>query len=498
MARARIAGRRPGSLAAALALLAGLIAAALLAGAGSHATAQQLAAGAHRPNIIVVMTDDQNVGDDKVMKRVQHDLVNRGVTFENFFATFPLCCPSRTTYLTGQYAHNHGVESNTPRTGGGFPAFDDSKTTAVALHRDGYEVAQIGKFLNGYPGVANQNPDTIPAGFDRWFVALNKTMYDWSADDQGVIRQYSGQRKYQTNVYARKAVDFVKDATDKGKPFWLTVATHAPHGESKVKNFPNPRPAPRDYGRFDNVPLPKPPSFNEKDVSDKPAFLQVPRLKPKEIEELREKYDSRLASLLAVDRLVGRLVDQVRSLHEMRDTWFMFTSDNGYLFGQHRMTRKTVLYDESARVPLIIRGPKDELPRGVTRKQFAGNIDLSPTILDIAGVRPLLTVDGVSLLPVAADPRRHQHRDILLENEKSQALRTRHWMYAEHDTNDDSVPDEFELYNMKSDPYQLRNRYQASLDPLRHSKLATARQQLALRLDQLRNCAGRGGADPCD
>ncbi len=123
MARARIAGRRPGSLAAALALLAGLIAAALLAGAGSHATAQQLAAGAHRPNIIVVMTDDQNVGDDKVMKRVQHDLVNRGVTFENFFATFPLCCPSRTTYLTGQYAHNHGVESNTPRTGGGFPAF---------------------------------------------------------------------------------------------------------------------------------------------------------------------------------------------------------------------------------------------------------------------------------------------------------------------------------------------------------------------------------------
>jgi len=481
---------------AALASLAGLVAAALLAGGGSTATAQQ-AAGSQRPNIIVVLTDDQNVGGDvKVMKRVRRDLLKRGVKFKNFFATFPLCCPSRTTYLTGQYAHNHGVESNTPRTGGGFQAFDDSNTTAVALNQAGYEVGHIGKFLNGYPGVANHAPETIPAGFDYWFTSLGKTMYDWTADDNGVIRQYSGKRKYQTNVFARKAVKFVRDAAEKGRPFWLTVATHAPHGESKVKDFPNPRPAPRDYGKFDDVRLPKPPSFNEKDVSDKPRFLRVPRLKRKEIEELRFKYDSRLASLLAVDRLTHDLVEQVRDAHEMRDTWFMFTSDNGFLLGQHRMTRKMVLYDESARVPMIIRGPRGGLPRDVTRKQLTGNIDISPTILDIAGVQPLVTMDGVSLLPLAEDAGRGRHRDVLLENSKSQAVRTRHWMYAEHDTNEDSIPDQFELYNMKSDPYQLRNRYEASLSP-RHPELASARQRLQVRLDQLRNCAGQSGPDPC-
>jgi len=498
MAGVRSAPRRQRALAAGLSVLAGVVAFALLAGGGSHATAQQRGATAHSPNIVVVLTDDQNVGKDvRVMNHVQEDITDRGVTFKNFFATFPLCCPSRTTYLTGQYAHNHGVESNTPRTGGGYQAFDDSKTTAVALHDAGYEVGQIGKFLNGYPGVANQNPDTIPAGFDRWFVALNKTMYDWSADDQGVVREYSGQRKYQTNVYARKATDFIKSATNKGKPFWLTVATHAPHGESHVDGFPNPRPAPRDYGVFDDVPLPKSPSFNEKDVSDKPDFLQVPRLKHREIEELQKKYDSRLESLLAVDRLTDHLYQQVRELHELKNTWFIFTSDNGFLFGQHRMTHKTVLYDESARVPMIIRGPSGTIPRGIERRQVTGNIDWSPTILDIAGVQPLLTVDGRSLLPLAKDGSRGAHGDILLENRVSKAVRTRHWMYAEDDPDEDGTPNAYELYNLKSDPYELRNRYDGSLDPTKHPELATERQQLAVRLAQLKNCQGRSGADSC-
>jgi N-acetylglucosamine-6-sulfatase len=275
------------------------------------------------------------------------------------------------------------------------------------------------------------------------------------------------------------------------------VATHAPHGEPHVQG-PNPRPAPRDEGRFADVPLPMPPSFNERDVSDKPPFLQVPRLSHKEIDELQRRYDARLASLLAVDRLVARLVDEVRQRHALRRTWFIFTSDNGFMFGEHRLTRKNLLYDESARVPLIIRGPRGEFPRGAVRKQMTGNIDLSPTILDITGTEPLLEVDGLSLLPFAADRHFDGERDLLLENAKSSAVRTRHWMYAEHDTDGNTNPDAFELYNMKSDPYQLDNRYEDSLDPAAHPRLAATRVELEGRVDQLRDCAGHGPPDPCD
>jgi N-acetylglucosamine-6-sulfatase len=492
-ARRRFARR---DLAGFAALLAGLVIAGVPAGASSQEAAAQRGSGP--PNVVVVMTDDQNVGRDvQVMKRTQRDLADRGVSFENFFATFPLCCPSRTTYLTGQYAHNHGVVGNIPRDGGGFPAFDDSKTTAVALHDAGYEVAQIGKFLNGYAKVAQEDPSVIPAGYDRWFVPLGKTMYDWSVDDQGQIREFDGPQNYQTNVYARKAVDYMDQQFRSDQPFWLTVATHAPHGEPHVRG-PNPRPAPRDGGRFAGVPLPRTPSFNERDVSDKPAFLQVPRLTLEEIDKLQRRYDDRLASLLAVDRLVARLVDEVRQRHALRNTWFIFTSDNGFLFGQHRLTRKNVLYDESTRVPLMIRGPRDDFPHGVVRTQVTGNIDLSPTILDIANVPAMLTLDGHSLLRFGAHRRFQRDRDILLENAKSEAVRSRHWMYAEHDSDGDNHPDAFELYNMKSDPYQLDNRYEDSLDPASHPRLAATRAQLEERLDQLRDCAGHGPPDPCD
>jgi len=155
--------------------LAALVAASLAAVGGREATARPPAAGSEQPNVVVVMLDDATVPDVRVMDSVRRELTQKGVSFKRFYATFPLCCPSRATYLTGQYAHNHGVVSNKPALGGGFESFDDSATTAVALQQAGYRTALIGKYLNGYGGYAREFPDQIPPGWDRWFATTKNS-----------------------------------------------------------------------------------------------------------------------------------------------------------------------------------------------------------------------------------------------------------------------------------------------------------------------------------
>ena len=441
---------------------------------GGEASAQDPggAGAAGPPNVVVVMTDDQDARSVRVMETISR-IGRRGTTFENFFATFPLCCPSRATFFTGQYAHNHGVRDNRPPDGG-YRAFDDRGSLAPTLQAAGYRTGFVGKYLNGYgdPRLGG-DPDEIPRGWTEWYGKTEGELYDYTLNENGRLRHYGDDRRdYQTDVLARKAVGFIGRSARRHAPFFLTLSTQAPHDEE----FAPPRPAPRHRGAFRDEPLAAPPSFNERDVSDKPSFVsEHPRLTRQAIDRLRRLYRARLASLLAVDEAVARLLEELRRTGELSNTLVIFTSDNGYLLGEHRLSRKTLLYEESAKVPLVMRGPG--VPAGATLPQVTGNIDLAPTILDVADVEPRLVMDGRSLLPLAADPALSDGRDMLLENDRSLAVRTSRFMYAEH-------PDgEVELYDLDRDPYQLVSRHG---DPSYNA----VQRQLAARLMELEGCGG--------
>jgi arylsulfatase A-like enzyme len=218
-----------------------------------------------------------------------------------------------------------------------------------------------------------------------------------------------------------------------------------------------------------------PPSFNERDVSDKPPFIQaVPRLDAEEVRALEESYRDRLASLLAVDEMVAKVVRELRAAGELDDTLVVFTSDNGYLMGEHRRRKKKDLYEESARVPLLMRGPG--VPSGATAEQLVSNVDLSATILAATGAEPGRVVDGESLIPLAQDPTRAPGRAVLLENDRSAGVRVPGFAYYEH-------RDSAELYDLRADPFQLRNVNGVE-------RYAEVRTSLASLLDRLRDCQG--------
>lgn len=451
-------------------LIAGALA---LGGPSTPRSPAGAAAPADPPNVVVVMTDDQSLPTVDVMRSVERELAGEGTTFENAFATYPLCCPSRASFLTGQYAHNHGVMDNhAPH--GGYQAFDDSGTLPVSLGRAGYRTAYMGKYLNGYRPNTRRELGDIPPGWDQWFAAISNPYFGGSFNANGRLREY-GHRTYQTDLLAKRGAGFVRQSANDDVPFFLTLAVKAPHVETARGGTVEAMPAPRHRGSFHGVPLPRSPAFNERDVSDKPSFVPAARFGRQQRSQIAQKYRGQLESVLAVDDAVATIVDELRAVDELDDTLIVFTSDNGLLLGEHRLDGKTQLYDESARVPLIMRGPG--MPEGATREQIVGNADLPATILELAGATPDRVLDGESLLPLAHDPELGAEGEILLENRKATALRTPRYMYAEHRGG------ERELYDMVEDPHQLESRHD---DP----ELAEVREQLAARLAELRDCVG--------
>ena len=451
-----------------------LVSAAASGAAGSAGIAQGSPA---RPNVLVVMTDDQRADELGPMPIVRRELAAEGVSFANAYATFPLCCPSRATLLTGQYAHNHGVMGNELAEGGGYHAFDDTGSLPVALQTAGYRTGMFGKYLNEYDVL------DVPDGWDRWAALTGRyALYDYTLNVDGHRRHFgSSPRDYQTNVVGRMGSRFIEQSAG-DQPFFLWASFFAPHGESLPGDERwNPRPAPGDGRRYRDAPLPRPPSFDERDVSDKPAFAAgAKRISRARVDDLRWRHRSRLAALHSVDHEVGRLLDALRDAGELENTLVIFISDNAFLMGEHRLESKQWLYEESARVPLIMAGPG--VPAGAVREQIVGNIDLAPTIFDVTGVAPMRAPDGMSLLPLASNPAVEADRDILLENAKSNAIRTPGWMYAQHHTKRGL---ERELYDLEADPYELRSLH---ADPAH----AAVRAELAARLDELRDCAGAG------
>jgi N-acetylglucosamine-6-sulfatase len=463
-------------LAAAAVLVPG---ATVAAGAeGAQTTAVQAS-----PNVVVIMTDDQTVESLRVMTNVRRLLRDRGASFANSFVTYALCCPSRATFLTGQYAHNHGVMGNAPPSGG-YAKLDHTNTLPVWLQQAGYYTAHLGKYLNGY---GRTDPTEIPPGYNEWRGSVDPStyrFYGYTLNENGRLTTY--ERAYQTDVYARKAVNIINRRAPQAQPFFLWVAFLAPHsGGPREPDDPagqaTPVPAPRHRNDFASAPLPRPPGFNERNVSDKPVGIRNrPLLSADRIRKIRENYQQRLESLLAVDEAVARIVAALRSKGELSNTLIVFTSDNGFFHGEHRVPSGKVLpYEPSIRVPLIMRGPG--IPAGLRLSQRVANIDLAPTIVDAAGATSGRVMDGRSLLPVIASPGMSLNRDLLVERGPGQgtftALRAPNYLYAEYGNG------EQELYDLARDPYQLTSRHA-------DSAYAAIEADLAERLAHLRACSG--------
>jgi N-acetylglucosamine-6-sulfatase len=439
-----------------------------------------------RPNIVVVMTDDQDVASMRVMKHTRNLIQRHGTRFVNSYVTTPLCCPSRATFHTGLYTHNHHVVANDGPHGGaaGFSRLvDPGQTLAVRLRRAGYRTGYVGKYLNNPGGDGNFN---IPLGWSRWFELTFGTtyqMYDFVLNANGRAQHYGhSPRDYQTDVLARKALRFLSRSAGR-RPFFLMFGTVAPHRDSSRDGATqNPLAAPRHSTRFNHAPMRRSPSFNERRVSDKPGFLRRPRLRKKQKRKIRAHYRSRLESLLAVDDAVARIGRRLRRTGERDDTVLIFTSDNGYLLGEHRLTAKGFAYEEAAGVPLLLRGPG--IPRRERRTQVVGNVDLAPTILDLANGRSS-DMDGRSLLPLARNPNKAQGRDLLIEVLKGSGYRPLKAVRSGNNrvlVNHRGTPGE--LYDLAEDPFQLDNRYF-------RPAYRRIRRNLRVRLKKLADCHRR-------
>jgi N-acetylglucosamine-6-sulfatase len=461
------------------ALAGALAAAAALTGSSAEPAGAQNVV--NRPNVLVLMSDDQTLESLRVMGNVRTLLGNQGVTFDNNFVSYSLCCPSRSTFLTGQYAHNHHVMGNAPPNGG-YARLDHTNTLPVWLQRAGYVTIHLGKYLNGY-GTAR--PTEVPAGWSEWYGSVDPStyqFYNYTLNENGKLVKYGATpAEYQADVYARKAVEIIRRQAADPRPFFFSVAFLAPHSggprEPGDPNMATPVPAPRHRNAFATTPLPLPPSFNESDVSDKPAGIRTrPLLTQARINAIRENYQQRLESLLAVDEAVGEIVKTLEATGELNSTYIIFTSDNGFFHGEHRVPNgKVLLYEPSIRVPLIIRGPG--LPRGAHRPQLAANIDLAPTIVAATQAAPGRVMDGRSLLPIARDRLLFWGRDLLLETPTYSAIRTPRWKYAEH------VNGDKELYDLIADRDEMVSHHN---DP----RYARAQAALAERLLRLKGCMG--------
>ncbi len=429
---------------------------------GYGASAQAQVTTEERPNVVFILTDDL---DKRLLTSHLSDypniqsLADRGVTFSNAFVTNSLCCPSRSTILTGQYSHNHHVMDNTAPDGGA-TAFRplESEALPVWLENAGYTTGYVGKYMNEY------DDSHTPPGWDDW-MGIN-------TDEAGLE---PGQR---TDVFSEQAATFVKQRAGM-KPFYLQISPAAPHEPAL--------PYPRHSKLFAGEKTPQPPSFNEKDVSDKPYY--VSKLKPltrDRIASFNELYRNRLRSMMAVDEMVGRLVATLQETGELSSTYIVFTSDNGVHAGQHRLGEgKRLAYEEDIRVPLIVRGPG--IPANATRPQMVLNNDFAPTFAGWTGATPLLTVDGRSLAPLLGSTPPARWRTAFLAEAAAQeqigrpayqALRTENYLYVDY------TDGEKELYNLQRDPYELNSYYPKAGDALKN--------RLQGRLSSLAGCVGAG------
>jgi arylsulfatase A-like enzyme len=406
-------------------------------------TARARAAATPRPNILVILTDDQRAtGTMRVLPAVHRWFGRRGTTFSNAYATTPLCCPSRASIFTGRYAHNHGVQTNKP--GAAAANLDQATTMQRYLHDAGYTTAIYGKYFNAW------DLSMDPPWFDRWgiFSPNGPSGYfgsTWNVDGSSVLTD-----GYSTTFIDRQGVNFIDGAeADDARPWFLELATFAPH-----------EPATPDAA-YRNAPLPAfrvEPSMEEADRTDKPPYVQArDPVDPATVEFFRDK---ELRSLMSVNDLVAHAMAALKADGELGNTFVLFLSDNGSMWGAHGVMGKHMPYSPAIRIPFLARWP-GHLAAGAIDPRTVANIDLAPSILAAAGVPqdPGLPMDGRSLFEAGARDR------LLTEYWRLRnppdvpswaSTVTATYQYVEYYADDGSISFR-EYYDMAADPWQLVN-----------------------------------------
>jgi N-acetylglucosamine-6-sulfatase len=422
----------------------------------------QIAPDPQRPSIVVIMTDDQRWDTLEYMPVVSQRLAPEAVEFRESFVPTPVCCPSRASFLTGRYAHNTGVRANFPPLGGA-PLLDDSTTIAVALRAAGYRTGLFGKYMNSTFLLTG-----VPAGWDSWnaFVSDTGNYFDYDLSQHGtIVRRGNDDRDYSTDAMSAMLLDFLDEHAH--EPFFAVYTPFAPHADA---GFLDTSPAPRHVGAFEGFVIPRRANYLESDLSDKPPWILLPLVilrffglfhEANHYFEIADEFAvGQLEMLLAVDEAVRDVLDRLADLGLEDNTVVVFTSDNGFAWGEHRWVGKSVPYEESIRVPLLVRYPLSR-PAGAVEDRIVLNIDLAPTFAALAGATLPDGVDGRSLAGLLAGTQVEWRDDFLGEQWLANILlpvgnyamvRSREWKYVRYESGFE------ELYDLLGDPFELENR----------------------------------------
>jgi N-acetylglucosamine-6-sulfatase len=489
-----------------------------------------------RPNIVTIVADDMRTDDLRWMPNVRELVEDQGLDFRNSFSSNPLCAPARSSLLSGQYSHNTGVLSVAPPVN--YEAFDDTATVGTALNHAGYNTLFLGKYLNGYgtgrSRVTKKNSFRyVPPGWTDWYGAAerprNSGFTGGTYQYYHLLLNHDGQIEdrfkgtYQTVAEGRIARRLVTTYHRSSKPFFLYFAPIAPHvgaphekddpapqfwpGTSSQELFKTPARPKRVRGMFDRQitrasGLPADGSESQKDVSGLPRPMRwLPPIVSREKAAMLSLTRQRAEALFVLDQQIGKLVATLKKTGEYDDTVLMFTSDNGYFLGEHRMRQgKIWTHEPSMRVPFVVTG--SGVPRG-TRFDPITSEDVAATILDLGGASPPRPADGVSLVPSFARDRGWR-QPVLVENQvdgpelnaardkastgyartlTGTGLRTARWKYVRY------IDGDAELYDLTGDPNELHNVYG-------HKKYAGVQARLARVWKATRDCAGAGCRAP--
>ncbi|XP_019712006.1 glucosamine (N-acetyl)-6-sulfatase (Sanfilippo disease IIID), b [Hippocampus comes] len=499
-------------------MLAGLLRVLALAALLTCCARRVLGAGL-TSNVLLIVTDDQDqiLGGMTPMKKTKSLIGDAGATFINSFTVTPLCCPSRCSILTGRYPHNHLVRNNSLSgncSSAAWQSRGESEAFPVFLSKSGYQTFFAGKYLNQYGDKKAGGVGHVPPGWDQWHALVgNSRYYNYTLSRNGVEEKHGDNytEDYLTDLIANRSLQFLDNRSPQ-RPFFLMLAPPAPHSPWTA--------APQYRRHFADVKAPRDGSF-DKAAKDKHWLLRQPvnPMPNSSLDFLDDAYRKRWQTLLSVDDLVETLVRKLEELKELNNTYVLFTSDNGYHTGQFSLPiDKRQLYEFDIRTPLLVRGPG--VKANTTVKAPVLNIDLAPTILDIAGINvSAANADGQSFLPLMAPALRNgsarpyflvEHTgeglssgdpscpkkgpglaecfpDCVCEdslNNTYACVRTLdghdNMQYCEFADNESFV----EVYNLGSDPHQLENIVK-KVDP---AVLQTMNQ----RLIKLQSCQGAG------
>jgi N-acetylglucosamine-6-sulfatase len=407
-----------------------------------------------QPNVVMIMSDDQNLEQQRWLPRTNALIGAQGTTFSNYIVSYSECCPSRATFLSGQYAHNHGVLSSMLPSGG-VTKFDHANSLAPWLQANGYYTALSGKYMNGY---GTDLPSTfVPPGWNDWYALYEPSTYEFFNYDVSVngVTEHHARRAsdYSTDVLANRVDQQIRAHGGGAQPFFIDFTPTAPHvtanGLASIA-------APRHAGTLSTETAPRPPNFNAVNPT-LPFFIrQLPPFTAEMLNGIDNIYRIDAEALQSVDDAVQKIYDALRDTGELDNTIIIFTSDNGLHFGDRRMVNaKSDPYEESIRVPLLIRGPG--FPAGAVVAQPTANIDLAPTITQATGTTPGRTADGVSLTNFVTNPAYGVHRSIITENgpllnrRTYKGIRDDHFIYIAWGTG------EKELYDLAVDPFEMNN-----------------------------------------